>query len=191
MGTAYDPHYRSLVDFAMANLLYLSMSLLLWGMEAFAFILLATHTFFGTEPFDNVVMSDSPPPHSLQIKCVHPPNTALANLTSYECSKGPERVWYLRGTRDPCDLPFSNVSSRSTLFFRCQNRRPTDQIHHPHTTPQGWASNLESFCCLIDGAWAALLGRRWRPRHWERQPVVRDPADVCEHPWQNRYWKCC
>ncbi len=48
-------------------------------MEAFAFIMLATHTFF-----------------------------AFANLTSYECAKGPERVWYLRGTRD-CDLPFSQV----------------------------------------------------------------------------------
>lgn len=189
MGTAYDPHYRSLVDFAMANLLYLSMSLLLWGMEAFAFILLATHTFFGTKPLRYVIRPESP-----SQMMSSSPQTALANLTSYECAKGPERVWYLRGTRDTCDLPFSKVWM---VCGRSVNPPFLSLIVDPlnghtiHTTPQGWASNLESFCCLIDGAWAALVGRHWLPQHWERQPVVRDSADVCEHPWQNRHYQCC
>lgn len=110
MSAAYDPHYRSLVDFAMANLLYLSMSLLLWGMEAFAFLLLATHTFFGASSGQPAVLVCLVVPSTLTNASRIPANAALANLTSYECAKGPERVWYLRGvTRDVCDLPFSTV----------------------------------------------------------------------------------
>ncbi len=36
---------------------------------------------------------------------------AVSSTTTYECGRGPERVWYLRGTQD-FDLPFSQVGRK-------------------------------------------------------------------------------
>lgn len=149
VSAAYNPHFNSLVDFAMANLLYLAMSLLLWVRSILARLFMFLSSLDGgsgrragstDRPHGRVAhdtnrawrpspsFSSPCTPSSVRV-CVdtntgahpflrtnHPslPPTnppfkkALANLTSFECAKGPERVWYLRGTRD-CDLPFSQV----------------------------------------------------------------------------------
>lgn len=165
------------------------------GMELFAFILLVTHTFFGTWPGVLVSSVRLSLGKSIRFNLIIHPNrkpqtTALANMTSFECAKGPERVWYLRGTRD-CDLPFSQVGGvvRTTQFPSAA--LTATLIDLLNSIKQGWVGNLQVFCCLLDGAWATLVGRRWAPKHWQRQPIVRDSADVCEHPWTNQYYTCC
>ena len=73
-----------------------------------------------------------------------------------------EKVDYLRGTED-FDLPFA----------------------------KGPCSNVWLFVTL-DGAYAALRGREWRPHEWTRPAVIsRDSEDWKNNLWQNKYWSCC
>jgi hypothetical protein len=89
---------------------------------------------------------------------------ALANLTTFECGKGPRRLDYLRGTQ-VTDLPFS----------------------------KGLDTNLRLFCCQRDASMTFLTGEtKWNPIMWQAPgKIVRDSEDWWEHPWQNKYWSCC
>ena len=100
------------------------------------------------------------------------------NLTTYEVGKGPDKLGYLRGTKE-CDLPFST----------------------------GLLGNLSGFCCVRDGAWT-LLGMRWKPQKWKPigyvvvqnqtayemtlyRRIERNSTNVCENLWENKYYSCC
>ena len=56
------------------------------------------------------------------------------------------------------------------------------------------ARNLRAFCCALDDGCCGR-GRRaaaWAATRWPYPgPVDRDSADVCAHPWANRYYSCC
>ena len=65
---------------SVAFLIMLAAKLYLYPLTFFAFIMWIGHSWF-----------------------------ALCNVTSFECGKGPDRIDYLRGTRE-CDIPFSRVS---------------------------------------------------------------------------------
>jgi len=104
---------------------------------------------------------------------------AATNTTTFECSKGPRHLDYLRGT-EFTDLPFS----------------------------AGICGNVRAFCCHRDTAiWDRLVrvvsrnsntGPRgggpdeWNPIIWHPPgKIVRDSEDWWNHPWENRYWSCC
>lgn len=86
---------------------------------------------------------------------------AISSTTTFEFSKGPRHLEYLKGTRD-MDLPFS----------------------------KGFLDNILSFCCHRDAVctrrshWTPTL---WQAP----DKIVRDSEDWWEHPWQNKYWSCC
>lgn len=107
---------------------------------------------------------------------------ALANVTTFECSKR-TKIDYLRGTKQ-CDLPFSG------------------RLHQ----------NMRQFCCFRDACWGWSLNRcnsilcfwrretpkfikandTWTPIIWEPPgKIIRDSDDVWNHPWQNKYYSCC
>ena len=95
---------------------------------------------------------------------------AIANVTTFECGKGPRHIDYLRGTRET-DVPFS----------------------------KGMHSNLHMFCCQRDASMNFLTRKNnnnnnnpWKPILWETPGnIVRDSEDWWENPWQNKYWSCC
>lgn len=88
---------------------------------------------------------------------------ALARATGYELSQNTSRIWYLRHTMK-CDFPFS----------------------------RGVLANVRVFCCEQDGLCWSIRGKEWKAKSYSVPgPVVRDSDDVCEHPWQNRYYTCC
>jgi len=92
---------------------------------------------------------------------------AISNTTTFECSKGPRHLDYLRGT-EITDLPFS----------------------------RGLFGNVRMFCCQRDAAWQRLSSppstSSWKPILWQPPgKIVRDSEDWWNHPWENRYWTCC
>ena len=86
---------------------------------------------------------------------------AVSNSTTFECTKGPRHLEYLKGTSGT-DFPFS----------------------------KGCFRNLQQFCCQRDvvcdrqRAWAPIV---WQAPG----KIVRDSEDWWENPWQNKYWSCC
>lgn len=92
---------------------------------------------------------------------------AVSNTTTFECTKGPRHLEYLKGTKE-MDLPFS----------------------------QGCCKNLCGFCCERDvvcsGRRRGAATMTWRPIVWQTPgKIIRDSEDWWEHPWQNKYWSCC
>lgn len=89
---------------------------------------------------------------------------AASNTTTFEATKGPRHLEYLRGTRE-CDLPFS----------RC------------------CLVNLRDFCCRRDAVCrSSATSTSWSPVEWTLpDKIVRDSEDWWNHPWQNKYWSCC
>jgi DHHC palmitoyltransferase len=114
---------------------------------------------------------------------------AATNSTTFEWTKGPRHLEYLRGV-SMSDLPFS----------------------------KGLLENLSAFCCDRDAILDCLLPRTdvdivvnnrdgdgekekigpeageasWKPILWQPPgETIRDSEDWWEHPWQNKYWSCC
>jgi hypothetical protein len=92
---------------------------------------------------------------------------AATNTTTRETVAGAAGLWYLAGSAPrECDLPYS----------------------------AGLARNLRAFCCALDDGCCGRGHRAaaWAATRWPYPgPVDRDSADVCAHPWANRYYSCC
>ena len=114
--------------------------LYLYPLTLFAVIMVAIHTFF-----------------------------AAVNSNTFECTKGPQHLEYLRGTQ-VTDFPFGR---------------------------QGLLENMRLFlgrdacgcsCCTA----ATKKMATWTPTVWHPPgKIVRDSEDWWEHPYQNKYWSCC
>ncbi|KAL7547969.1 hypothetical protein ACHAWF_011245 [Thalassiosira exigua] len=96
---------------------------------------------------------------------------ALTGSTTFEWTKGPERIEYLRGTRST-DFPFGKGAVRNVAAFVAR-----DDV---------WARAAARVGRSDDGAGA------WTPVRW-RMPdrIERESEDWWNHPWQNKYWSCC
>ena len=104
---------------------------------------------------------------------------AVANVTTFEATKGPEHIEYLRGTR-MFDFPFGEGLCRNLYVFFARDN----------------ASEL--IARLV-----AFVDRRrvhptkgemdvWKPMPWKMPAYIeRDSEDWWNHPWQNKYWSCC
>lgn len=86
---------------------------------------------------------------------------AVSNSTTFECTKGPRHLDYLKGTKES-DFPFSKGCFRNLQQFCCQR----DTI------------------CQRQRVWAPIV---WQTPG----KTIRDSEDWWEHPWQNKYWSCC
>eukprot|EP00980_Cylindrotheca_fusiformis_P002174 scaffold497_cov97-Cylindrotheca_fusiformis.AAC.5 len=90
----------------------------------------------------------------------------LANKTTFEINIGSD-LDYMRDTQ-PMDCIFS----------------------------QGCLENIKLQCLLDDGLLLLRNNnnppRNWSPMIWKRpKTIVRDSEDWWNHPWQNKYWRCC
>ncbi|ETV81891.1 hypothetical protein, variant 4 [Aphanomyces astaci] len=86
----------------------------------------------------------------------------LTNSTTRELGKGPDKLPYLRGTRE-CDLPFSN----------------------------GLVRNVGGFCCFRAGC-RGMNRHEWTPTDWKPVGKIdRNAANICDNLWENQYYSCC
>lgn len=107
---------------------------------------------------------------------------AFTNSTTFEMTKGPSHLEYLRGTQIT-DLPYSFRSLDQNLaYFCCQRDALCD-------TP--WDMSL-LLCCGARKSHISASSSSWKPTIWyPPSKVVRDSEDWWKHPWQNKYWSCC
>lgn len=103
---------------------------------------------------------------------------SLANATTLEMAKGPEKLEYLKGTRE-CDLPFSRWVHQNLRLFCCFRDKT-------------WAMLLSTTTGCGGAATAAAVDDSWQPIEWTLpKDIVRDSEDCWKHPWQNKYYSCC
>ena len=125
---------------------------------------------------------------------------ALGNSTTFEMTKGPEHIDYLRETT-MMDFPFGRglFGNIKTFFSR-------DDIFR-------WIKKIlkgEEKVCFVDRlllkrcsccksanrrSAAKSLERTcdyWEPILWKMPECIeRESEDLWNHPWQNKYWSCC
>lgn len=134
---------------------------------------------------------------------------AATNTTTYETSKGAEKLWYLAGS-DPhdCDLPYSRGLNRNLRLFCCQldvgwqllrvgaSKWVTwlqrqvgrgGEREQPAVTLPRLGSAAE-----VDAARAPPFPFPWSPAKWAYPGrIERESEDVVTNFWENRYWSCC
>jgi palmitoyltransferase len=87
----------------------------------------------------------------------------ISGSTTFECSKGPTHIDYLKGTRET-DFPFSNGCMKNIYYFYLRDDAASFLYRH----------------------------QQWKPTVWQPPgKIVRDSEDWWNHPWQNKYWSCC
>lgn len=134
---------------------------------------------------------------------------AATNTTTYETSKGAEKLWYLAGSepRD-CDLPYSKGFNNNMRMFCCQLDVGWKLLAARAAGWRHWAA--KHFCGREGEAPAAVALPRpstdadafarpmtpfpfpWAPAVWAYPgPIERESEDVVTNIWENRYWSCC
>ena len=112
---------------------------------------------------------------------------ALTNMTTFEVTKGPRHIDYLKDTRT-CDLPFSRRLDKNIVLFCCFR----DACWYGFMQS---CQRIRSFCKI----WGkrqqdseSLEKDEWRPIIWDPPGIpIRDSDDCWKHPWENKYYSCC
>mmetsp|Transcript_20537 Transcript_20537/g.44572 ORF Transcript_20537/g.44572 Transcript_20537/m.44572 type:complete len:497 (+) Transcript_20537:133-1623(+) len=124
---------------------------------------------------------------------IHTTIALLGNSTTFEMTKGPEHIDYLKGT-SMMDYPFGRGLFYNIRIFVLRDdvfRRIKGFVNGENDC-LGMLGRIS--CCKVnkliksrkrDGDW-------WVPILWKMPECIdRESEDWWNHPWQNKYWSCC